>query len=347
MNAAPRSLVVSEMPEGGEARWDGFVAGCPEATFFHRAGWRRVIAESVGHPTYFLQVEEHGQIRGVLPLVHIRSRIFGDSLISNAFCVYGGPASQDEAARQALDRHAVALAERLGVDCLEYRSRVQQFPDRPVRELYATFRRPLDPDPEKNYLAIPRKQRAVVRQGLAANLDARLDDDIGPMWELFAQNARRHGTPVFPKALFRNLKREFDDACEVLIVSHQGRDVAGVMSFYFRDEVMPYYAGGTADVRTYSAHDFMYWDLMRRACQNGCTVFDFGRSKIGTGPYAFKKNWGFQPQPLPYAYKLVRGRGIPDINPLNPKYRAFIGLWRRLPQPLANAVGPLISRNLG
>ncbi len=345
MTYEKRNLTVGGLENA--ARWDAFVDACPEATFFHRAGWKTVIEETFGHRAHFLQVEEHGNLRGVLPLVHVDSVLFGKALVSLPFGVYGGPAAMDDAARAALDRQAVALAEKLGVDHLEYRGRSNHFPERPVKHLYATFRRALDPDPEVNMKAIPRKQRAVVRQGLRAGLDIRFDDDAGPVWDLFAQNVHRHGTPVFSRKLFANLKATFGDDCEFMVLSHQGRDVAGLVSFWFRDEVLPYYAGGTADVRRFSAHDLMYWDLMRRAAERGTKVFDFGRSKAGTGPYAFKKNWGFAPEPLPYSYHLVRGRSVPDLSPLNPKYRAFIGLWKRLPLPVANAVGPVISRNLG
>lgn len=347
MTAAMRTLTITELAADEAERWDAFVAASPDASFFHRAGWKTVIEETFGHRTYYLQAEQEGVLRGILPLVHIRSRLFGNALVSNAFGVYGGPVAVDGAALELLDRHAVALAERLGVDLLEYRSTLRRFPDRTSKELYATFRKELDPDPEKNYLAIPRKQRAVVRQGLAAGLDARLDDDPDRLWRLYAENVRRHGTPVFRRALFANLKRVFGSDCELLVIGHGKRDVAGVLSFYFRDQVLPYYAGGTDEVRQYSAHDFMYWDLMRRACLKGCRIFDFGRSKKGTGPYSFKKNWGFKPEPLPYEYKLIRAAAVPDVNPLNPKYRAFIALWKRLPLPVANTVGPMIARNLG
>lgn len=347
MTAAPRNLTVRELPAGDEARWDAFVDACPEATFFHRAGWRRVIADSMGHRTHYLVAEENGAVRGVLPLAHVKSRLFGNALISNAFGVYGGPAALDETARLALDRHAVELAGRLGVDYLEYRSRTRHFPDRDTKQLYVTFRKELDPDPNVNYMAIPRRQRAVIRDGMEANVQLRLDDDAELMWRLFAENVHRHGTPVYPRALFRNLKREFGDACEILIARHQGTDIAGTLTFYFRDEVMPYYAGGGGHLRKVGANEVMYWDLIRRATVNKYRIFDYGRSKIGTGPYNFKKNWGFKAQPLPYEFKLVNAAAVPDVNPLNPKYKMLIAAWKRMPLTLVNRLGPFISRNLG
>jgi len=119
------------------------------------------------------------------------------------------------------------------------------------------------------------------------------------------------------------------------------------MSFYFRDEVLPYYGGGTELAREVAGNDFMYWEVMRRACERGLRVFDYGRSKRGTGSFDFKKNWGFEPQPLHYEYRLVRGKRVPEHNPLNPRYRLLIKLWQRLPLALANRIGPHIVKNLG
>jgi FemAB-related protein (PEP-CTERM system-associated) len=329
------------------AHWDAFVAQCPEATFFHRAGWREVLARAFGHDTYFFYAEIDGRIEGVLPLVHVKSFLFGNALTSTPFCVYGGIAATNTMAREALDREACALAHRLGVDYLELRNRIPQQNARPVKDLYVTFRKPIDPDMEKNTLAIPRKQRAMVRKGIAAGLIGEVDDGIDRFYDTYAESVRHLGTPVFAKKYFRILREVFGSDCEVLNITHSGKTVASVMSFYFRGEVLPYYGGGTPAAREVAGNDFMYWELMRRACERGVKVFDYGRSKIGTGSFSFKKNWGFEPEPLYYEYELVRAKKVPDINPLNPKYRLFIDIWKRLPLPLTKFIGPWISRNLG
>jgi FemAB-related protein (PEP-CTERM system-associated) len=348
MPEASASLIVRELTPERSAAWDAFVTACPGATFFHRSGWQRVVAKSFGHRTYYLYAEQDGAIRGVLPLVHIKSALFGNSLISNAFCVYGGPATLDDAAREALDARAVALMREIGADCLEYRQLARTHPDWPAKaDLYATFRRTIGPDPDANLKAIPRKQRAVVRQSLARNLAVDEDSDVERFFALYAESVRNLGTPVFPKRYFRALKEEFGEDCEVLIVRHDGKPVCGVMSFYFRDEVLPYYAGGTPAARGVGAYDFMYWRIIRAGGLRGVRIFDFGRSKLGTGAYSFKKNWGFAAQPIFHEYQLKPGAAIPDINPLNPKYRLFIAAWKRLPLPVANILGPLLARDLG
>ena len=353
----PGAIAVLQLQRHAHARWDAFVLACPEATFFHRAGWQTVMEQGFGHDSYFLYAEQDGRIAGVLPLAHLRSRLFGTALIALPFCVYGGIAGGGAAVHQALDGAAQALARRLGVGHLEYRWRTPQ----PLclsdsgqaadgwlqRPLYATFRRPLHADAEQNLLAIPRKQRAVVRKGIANGLHSAVDYDLQRFYPLYAGSVHRLGTPVFARRHFALLRSVFDGDCDILSIYHGQQAQASVFTFYFRDEVLPYYGGGSVLARSTGANDFMYWEVMRRACARGYRLFDFGRSKLGTGAWDFKKNWGFTPQPLPYAYKLVRAKALPEVNPLNPKYALFIRAWRRLPLPLANLLGPHIVRQLG
>jgi len=339
---------VGLMGSADRARWDAFVQQCPAATFFHRAGWQEVIEEGFSHPTWFMYAEKDGAIQAVLPLAQIKSRLFGNTLCSLPFCVYGGIASLAPDAAAAVDAAAQRLAARLRVDHLEYRQRDAGHADWLHGSLYATFRKPLADDPEENLLAIPRKQRAAVRKGIASRLVADTDDDIGRFFSSYATSLRNHGTPTFSPRYFSLLRRVFGEDCQLLSVSLGLDHICSVLSFRFRDEILPYYAGGDSKTaRALAAHDFMYWELMRRACLAGSRLFDFGRSKYGTGSFSFKKNWGFEPQPLHYAYQLHRGRRLRDVQPLNPRYQLLIKAWRLLPLPLANAIGPCLVRQLG
>ena len=333
------------------ARWDAFVRACPQATFFHLSAWQEIVRTVFRHRTYFLFAERDGHIIAVLPLAEVKSRLFGHALTSLPFCVYGGIAAAADAGEEALallEAEADSLARQLGVQHLEYRNLQARHADWPRQELYVTFRKAILPEPEANMLAIPRKQRAMVRKGIKNELVSHIDPNVDRFFALYADNVLRHGTPALPKKFFQRLKEAFGDDCEVLTVTDPGgRTLSSVLSFYFRDEVLPYYAGDDLAARELAANDFKYWELMRRACERGCKVFDYGRSKIGTGPYSFKKNWGFEPQPLSYEYRLYKRDSVPQNNPMNPKYRVFIALWKRLPLGVANAIGPHIVRHLG
>ena len=330
------------------ARWDAFVERCPEATFFHRFGWKEVIETAFRHRTFYFLAERDAAIVGVLPLAEVKSRLFGHSLASLPFCVYGGVAATDAAAVPALHAAGRALADELGVDHLELRNRAAREPAWPRQDLYVTFRKAILPEVEANMLAIPRKQRAMVRKGIQRGLRGELDASVDRFFALYADNVHRHGTPAQSKRYFETLQRVFGRDVEVLtILAPDGKPVSSVLSFYFRDEVLPYYAGDAEAARELAANDFKYWELMRRACERGLGVFDYGRSKRQTGSFDFKKNWGFEPEPLHYEYVLRRGDAVPQNNPSNAKYKALIAVWRRLPLPLANALGPRIVRGLG
>jgi FemAB-related protein (PEP-CTERM system-associated) len=341
-------IAVKPLTEVDRARWDAFVTATPAGTFCHRAGWQRVIERAFGHKTHFVFAERAGVITGVLPLTEIRSRLFGHSLVSNAFQVYGGPVAIDDESRNALVGYATDLLARTKAGHLEFRSIEAQTPGWLVKEgLYVTFRREISADHDANLSAIPRKQRAVVRKGIANQLGTRVGHDWRTLHRVYGESVRNLGTPVFSRKYFALLCEEFGEDAEILVVEDQGTPIAAVLSFYFRDQVLPYYGGGTPAARTRAGNDIMYWEVMRRAADRGCRIFDFGRSKVDTGAYSFKKNWGFQPTPLNYEFKLRVGDTIPDVNPLNPKYRLMIETWKRLPLPVANLLGPMLVRNLG
>ncbi|HET6184286.1 MAG TPA: FemAB family XrtA/PEP-CTERM system-associated protein [Acetobacteraceae bacterium] len=340
---------VRALAEKDEPAWDKFVHGSPLGTFFHLSAWRGLIERVFRHRTYYAFAEQDGAITGVLPLAHVRTRLFGNTLISTPFCVYGGPIAADAESARALQAHAAGLMEQTRVSAVEFRylgeAECPGWIERPP--LYETFRRPLDADDERNMKAIPRKQRAVVRKGIQNGLRSVVQHEAGTLFRVYAESVRNLGTPVFPRRWFAALLERFGQNADVVTVLDGEAPIAAVLNFYFRDEVLPYYGGGTEAARRRAGNDFMYWEVMRLAAARGCKMFDFGRSKIGTGSHAFKHNWGFPAMPLHYHYKLARGAGIPDQNPLNPKYRIFIAAWRRLPLPVANVLGPMIVRGLG
>ncbi len=329
-------------------RWNAFVQSAPQATFFHRAEWRTIMLDVFRHRAYFLYAERDHDIVGILPLAEVNSRLFGHALTSLPFAVYGGVVAVDEEAASALEAEAERIGRECGAEHLELRHLVPRHADWPRQDLYVTFRKAILPEEEANMLAIPRKQRAMVRKGIQNGLIGEIGQDVETFFALYADNVHRHGTPALPKAYFAALCALFGDAVDILIVrTPQGEAISGVLSFYFRDEVLPYYAGDAESARQLAGNDFKYWELMRRACRRGFKVFDYGRSKKGTGSYSFKKNWGFEPADLHYEYRLFKRDSIPQNNPANAKFRLFIALWRKMPLALANRLGPHIVRNLG
>ncbi|HUB11673.1 MAG TPA: FemAB family XrtA/PEP-CTERM system-associated protein [Acetobacteraceae bacterium] len=344
------AIVIRTLDDASAPAWDAFVDAMSKGTFCHRAAWARVIERAFGHRTFFIYAEQDGAITGILPLAQVKTRLFGNTLISSPFCVYGGLLAADADSTAALEAHAETLLRTTRASAVELRDRQPAAANggwvgRP--DLYVTFRKQIDPDNDRNMKAIPRKQRAMVRKGIQYGLTSIANRDAAVLHRVYAESVRNLGTPVFSRRYFDALLDAFGDAADIVTILDNGEPIASVMNFYFRDEVLPYYGGGTARARHRAGNDFMYWEVMRRAADRGYRLFDFGRSKIGTGAHAFKHNWGFEPAPLHYRYRLAPGAAIPDHNPLNPKYRMFIETWKRLPLPVANLLGPHIVRGLG
>jgi FemAB-related protein (PEP-CTERM system-associated) len=328
--------------------WDDYVLRTPSATFFHRAGWKAVLEQAFGHSTYFLYAEDERRIVGILPLAQVKSALFGNTLSSLPFCVYGGIVADSKEVAEALRAEACRLAQNLNVGALELRNIAPSDTNWPVKDLYYTFRKDIDPSDEVNLKAIPNRQRAMVRKGMDEGLHSEWDEGTDRLYRVYAESVRNLGTPVFSANYLRILMRVFAQNSSVLMITQAGCDVAGVLSFYFRDEVIPYYGGSTTAARRLKGvNHFMYWELMRHSAMQGYRLFDFGRSKEGTGPFSFKKNFGFKPQALPYEYYLVKNASVPDVNPLNPKYRLMVNVWSKLPLPVANLLGPMLARSLG
>ena len=332
-------------PRDDAAAWDAFVSVSPDATLFHRSAWQRAVAKTFGYRSRSLVARRDGRVTGILPLSVVPTLPWGRALVSAPQAVYGGPAAEDAETRDALLDRARGLGESLGARYVELRN-LAPLGDLPTSERYVTFRRAILPTEDENMAAIPRNQRRSIRIGLKSGLTSEVGGTelLEPFYDLYSHSVRNLGTPVFPKALFSNLMRELESEARILVIRREGRPVASVLTFFFRDEVLPYYGGARKEEFRYAVNDFMYWSLLLHGMERGCRVFDFGRSKKGSGSYDFKRHWGFEPQPLHYQYVLLRQRSVPDLSPKNPKYSLAIECWKRMPLWLSQRLGPTLVR---
>ena len=336
--------------DGDRDVWDAFVTGHPDGTHFHLYGWAEVIQSVYGYEPAYLIARAGAKTVGVLPLIDVTSPLLGRSLISTAFTVGGGPLAVSPMIAAQLAGRAAKLGESRGVKYVELRSQKASLEHWAVKsDKYAAFSKPLISDTDLMLKKVPRRRRAVIRKALAAeeagDLSIVVDDDLDTFYSLYARLMRDLGTPVFPKRYVETLFRVFGDNVEISTASFQGAPIASVLSFYFRDRVSPYFFGFGPGAREARATDYLPWTLMCRAAENGVKEFDFGRSKVDSGNYLYKKLWGFDPVPLEYQYWLVNAPSIPDVNPNNPKFNIFTKVWKRLPVPVANVMGPLVAPN--
>jgi FemAB-related protein (PEP-CTERM system-associated) len=331
--------------------WGAYVDAAPGATFFHCFAWRGVIRDVYGYSSCYLMARREGRVVGVLPLIDVRSPLLGRNLISTAFTVGGGVVADDPAAQAALIEAASEEGRKRRVGYIELRSALACVDGWAVKnDVYAGFERQFAADEEANLKELPRRRRAEVRKGLAALGEGRLrvtfDSDVDVFYRLYSSAMRNLGTPIYPRSFARIVMQAFGNDAEILTIWADEHPVLSLMSFYFRDRVMPYYFGARPDAREHRAYDLSIWLQMRRAAERGSRIFDFGRSKFGTGSFDHKVYWGFEPKPLEYQYKLIGARRTPNVSPSNPKFSAASAAWRRLPLPVANLAGPMLARHL-
>lgn len=344
------SLALSSLSLCEEA--DAFVMAHDDGSLFHRTAWSVAVEKGTGNPAHYLATRDaSGALSGVLPLTEVKSRLFGKALASAGFAVGGGVLASDDLSAAALTEAAVELAKKLGCPTLELRGKTALGQGFGVKsETYLGFERDISGDRDALLLLVPRKQRAEIRKSFERDLEVRVGNtkqDRADHFAVYAESVRNLGTPVFPRKLFDAMLDEFGVDADILTVRKNGRPLASVLSFYHKGVVMPYWGGGVHDARAERANDHMYFALMEHAVARGCNRFDFGRSKVGTGPASFKKNWGFEGEPLSYATWTADGSEPRDINPMSPKYRLQVSIWQKLPLAIANRVGPLIARGLG
>ncbi|MDJ0643684.1 MAG: FemAB family PEP-CTERM system-associated protein [Erythrobacter sp.] len=329
-------------------RIEAFVAE-RRASLFHRPAWLLGIEAGTGQRATGLITEQLGLVTGWLPLTQVRSLLFAPVLVSSGFGVGGGIFAEDNASANILAQAAEDYATRNGFPTVEVRGGAIPAGWRSWDDRHCCFERELAADDESELLAIPRKARAEVRKGLKLDLTVRVGrsaEDLADHYAVYSESLRNLGTPAFPRRLFACMLEAFPDQSDILTVSKDGRPIASVLSFYHDGAVMPFWGGGTFEARSARANELMYYELMLHARRKGMKRFDFGRSKTGSGPYRFKKNWGFEPVPLTYGVWTAHGAEPRDIDPTSDAYQGKIELWKKLPLPVANRIGPWIARGL-
>jgi serine/alanine adding enzyme len=325
--------------------WNRFVLGHPETTGYHQWEWRRVFERGLGHRCHYLAASRAGRIVGVLPLVEVRSWLFGNALSSLPYVNYGGVlAETDEIAQSLLDRARTLAAERrLGFVVMRHRRQV--FPDLTAQTHKVTMLLPLGADSEKMWAALDRKVRNQVRKAEKSGLltvsgGSELLDDFYPV---FARNMRDLGTPVYGRKLFAEILANFPGDARIHLVRLGTTTIAAGLSYGYGDVVEVPSASSLREHRSLCANHLMYWSIIQEAIRDGRTVFDFGRSTPGDGTYNFKEQWGAVPDQLWWQYVLMPGAEIPSTRQSR-SFQRRIELWKKLPVAVAGLVGPRIAR---
>jgi FemAB-related protein (PEP-CTERM system-associated) len=346
---AERHLQTHVISDARPADWDAYVNGSPDATIYHLTAWRGVFERAFGHRSEYLSAHRNGTILGVLPLVEMRSWLFGKFMVSLPFVNYGGVLADDDQTASTLFEHAGRLATQRGLSHVELRHLRQRFPNAPAKRHKVTMKLALAPDTEAMWGILDRKVRNQVRKAEKVGLVCEIGGKelIDAFYSVFATNMRDLGTPVYAKRFFEEIFAAFNDQTTMLVVrTSNGAAIAAGIGLRYRDTLEMPWASSLKAYRAMCANNLLYWCAIKHAISRGCTSFDFGRSTPNEGTYNFKQQWGAEPEPLCWEYSLSRNASMPDQSPKNPKFSVAIEIWKRLPQWAANAIGPGIVRSI-
>jgi FemAB-related protein (PEP-CTERM system-associated) len=342
-------LTVTETDAASSGAWDAYVAASPRAEIYHDYRWRSLIETVFGRECHYLRAcDRNDRVRAVLPLVRLKSALFGDFLVSVPYFNYGGVLADSTAARDAMIAAGVKLGRKLGVRHIELRGRAGDSLDLPVRTDKVSMVLELPATEDELFKGFTSKLRAQIRRPGKAGATSRLGgaELLTDFYRVFSRNMRDLGTPVYSPRFFEAILATFPQQARVCVVDLDGRPVAAALVLSHRNRLEIPWASSLREANPQGVNMLLYWSVLRFAIATGCRAFDFGRSSKDAGTYRFKEQWGAVPQQLLWHYWLPDGVEMPRITPDNPKYRLAIAAWQRLPVPVANTLGPYIAKNL-
>jgi FemAB-related protein (PEP-CTERM system-associated) len=326
--------------------WDRFVMQAEAGTVFHLTRWLDLIRVNFKQRPFYLYRKRDGVITGVLPLVQVKSPFLGSVLVSTPYAVYGGMVGAEQEDEDALFEAVKNLSSKLNTNYVEFRNLDKKERDLPATDLYHTFIREIPETEEACLKIIPRKSRAAARQGRDKYKLRFIESNnrLDSFYQLFVINKRSLGSPVFSRRYFRSLMDIMDGRIFIHCVLYENQIVSAVLSFIYKDMILPYYSGSDKRFERYNTNNFQYWQLMAWACRRGLKTFDFGRSRKDTGAFHFKHNMGFESRELGYQYYFPGASKLPNLNPSNPKLNLPKKILSRIPIPIAKMVGPMLVK---
>lgn len=339
----PSSIRVSIAKNSDGGAWESYVDARGDAAGYHSWRWRQVFAEAFGHEPVYLIAREGGLITGVLPMVQIKSLLFGRTLTSLPFLNYGGVMADGAEVGQALIDAAQHEAAARRCSHVELRHVDAQFPGLPCKQHKVSMRLKTGPG---MWEALDRKVRNQIRKAEKSGLTVERGGAalVGDFYDVFARNMRDLGTPVYSRRLFDEVMRVFPDRAQLHVVRLNGQPVAAGLTYRTPQMVQLPWASSLRAYNPLCPNVLLYWDAIQFANDSGAGIFDMGRSTPNEGTFKFKAQWGAEPVPLHWEYQLLQQAELPNVSPANPKYQFAIALWQKLPLAVTLRVGPMIVR---
>lgn len=344
------NIIIDDIDPSDTVAWDVFVNNFKDSSIYHLSSWRYLIKTVFGHDSYYLcKKNDLGHITAVLPLIHLKSPLFGNFLVSMPYFNYGGCLADEVSDRVLMHERAIEIAKNISASHIEFRD-VGNIGvlDMPERIDKVSMRLELPDGVDKLWSALGSKLRSQIKRPLRENPVVKTGgvDLLNDFYKVFSRNMRDLGTPVYSKEFFRKILEAFEEHCHLVVVFKDNSPVAAGFLIGYKGMMEIPWASSLREFNKYGFNMLMYWESLKLSIEQSYQVFDFGRSSKGSGTYRFKKQWGAYPVQMNWHYWKKDGGGIPMLNPSNPKYKLAINMWKKLPVPIANQIGPFIVKNL-
>ncbi len=328
--------------------WDAFVHRHPDATFYHHLSWKKIIETCFKHDTYYLLAKDQGQVQGILPLVHIKSLLFGSFFCSMPFLNFGGICATNESAAMALLDFARQILQDNKADYIELRHIHKTKADLPFKTHKVSMTLELDKDPNYIWNTFKSKHRTNIRRAEKHGLTIQSGgmELLRDFYRIICQGWRDLGTPIYQYGFFENIIKEFGHAVEVFVVYYNKQPIATAFNGRFKDTVEGMWTYALRNYIRLQTNNFLYWKMVEKACFDGFKFYHLGRSTSQSGSIAFKKKWNAYPTQLYWEYVLNRKKDLPNLSADNPRLQLFRKSWQNLPVVITQAIGPLIARSL-
>lgn len=331
------------------SQWDRYVENHPEGSIYHLSAWQSIIKNQFGHNSfYFVSTDENNNINGALPVVQLKSMLFGNYMVSVPYFNYGGVIANNKDIATRLMQQAGELAETKTASHIEFRDTQAYEGQWGLREDKVVMLLDLPAESDILWKDIGTKVRAQVKRPQREPVSSKHGglDLLDDFYQVFAQNMRDLGTPVYSKAFFKSILQAFPENTHIVCIYHNGKPAAGGFLMGYKNRMEIPWASALREFNKISVNMFLYWEVLKYSIEQGYQQFDFGRSTVNAGTYRFKKQWGAKPKQLYWHYWLADGQDVPKMNPDNPKYKFVINTWQKLPVWLTKIIGPSIVKNL-
>jgi len=341
-------IQLEENSRENQERWNGYLQHCPDSNFYQQYEWKAVNEKEFGHRTYFLAASDGDSLCGVFPLVLLQSRLFGRILCSMPFVNFGGPSADNAAIEGALVEQACDIARREHADYLEIRSLHVCNAGLPTSEHKISMTLQLASDPDALWQAFKTKHRTNIRRVYKdeVRVESGHAELLDTFYEIMCRSWRSLGTPIYRKRYFRSILDAFGSQIRIFVAYHRDLPVATAFNGHFKGSVEGMWAGALPEARSLQVNYVLYWEMIKDACLRGFSSYHLGRSSVESGSESFKKKWNAETSQLYWQYFIPTGGDLPGLNKDNPKYRAAINAWQRLPLAVTRAIGPLLSKSI-